>query len=353
MARTIAGARCCWTISAAALLALTTSSSAQTSVEQFYKGRQITVVIPAAAGGGYDQYGRLVARHIVRFSPGNPGAVATNMVGGAGVVATQYAYTTGAKDGGVLAEVYPNAILDPLLGSKGEARYDPARFNYIGSVSADTHRICFVRGEAPLKTFAEAFEKQIAMGATGVGAAGTDYPSMYNSLLGTKFKIIPGYGGTPEILLAMQKGEIDGTCGVSWSSMQTSHPEWFRNGTMRVIAQESLAHEHELDAMGAPLTVSFAKTDEARRVMEFVYAQATFGRPFLMAPEVPAERIAAVRAAFARMIRDPEFLAEAAAQKLEIEDPLTGDELQGVIQRLTSTPKDVVERTKQAIRLQR
>ena len=340
-------------ISIAALVHAGAPALAQDAVAQFYKGRQISLIIPSSAGGGYDLYGRLIARHIGRFIPGNPGVTATNMAGAAGVAATQYVYATGAKDGTVLGEFYPNAILDPLLGGNGEARYDPARFNYIGSASADTHRICFVRADAPVRTFADAFTQSINLGATGVGAAGTDYPSMYNSLLGTKFKIIPGYPGATEITLAMEKGEVDGTCGTSWSSMTTSHPDWFSKGVMRVIAQESLNAAPELDLLGAPLTVSFARTPEARQVLEFVYTQATFGRPFLMGPDVPAERVSAVRSAFARAIADPDLRAEAKSLKLEIEDPMNGDDLQATILRLLATPSDVIERTKQAIRLQR
>jgi tripartite-type tricarboxylate transporter receptor subunit TctC len=311
------------------------------------------VVIPSSVGGGYDLYGRLIAGTIGKYIPGNPSVVATNMGGAAGVVATQYVYSTGAKDGTVLGEVYPNAILDPLLGDKSQVKYDALKFNYIGSASADTHRICFVRANAPIKSFADALTHDIVLGASGAGAAGTDYPSMYNYLLGTKFKIIPGYPGMSEIGLAIEKGEIDGTCGTSWSTMTTGHPEWLRDGKMRVIGQESLVSDPDIEKLGAPLTISFAKTPEARAVMQFVYTQPTFGRPFVMAPEVPADRVEAVRRAFVQALRDPEFLAEAKQRKLDIEDPMNGANLQATVERLMATPRDIVEKTKEATLLRR
>jgi tripartite-type tricarboxylate transporter receptor subunit TctC len=329
------------------------AAHAQEALAQFYKGRQITVVIPSSVGGGYDLYGRLIARTIGKYIPGNPAVVASNMAGAAGVVATQYVYSSAPKDGTVLGEVYPNAILDPLLGDKSQVKYDAMKFNYIGSASADTHRICFVRANGPIRSFADAFTHEAVLGASGVGAAGTDYPSMYDHLLGAKFKIIPGYPGMSEIGLAIMKGEIDGTCGTSWSTMTTGHPEWLRDGTMRVIAQESLKSDPEIEKLGAPLTISFAKTEEARQVMQFVYTQPTFGRPFVMAPEVPADRIEAVRHAFAQALQDPGFLAEAQKLKLDIEDPMTGAQLEDVVRRLMATPADIVEKTKEATRLDR
>lgn len=334
------------------LLCSPAAARAQDALAQFYKGRQITIVIPSSVGGGYDLYGRLIARYIGKYIPGNPNAVASNISGAAGILAAQYVYSGAPKDGTILGEVYPNAILDPLLGDKAQVKYDALKFNYIGSASADTHRICFVRTNGPIKSFADAFTHEAVLGGSGVGAAGSQYPAMYNHLLGTKFKIIPGYPGMSEIGLAIEKGEIDGTCGTSWSTMTTGHPEWLRDGTMRVIAQESLESDPDIAKLGAPLTIRFAKTEEARQVMQFVYTQPTFGRPFVMAPEVPMDRVEAVRRAFMQALQDPDLLAEAKKIKLDIEDPMNGAELQETVRRLMATPADIVEKTKQATRLE-
>jgi tripartite-type tricarboxylate transporter receptor subunit TctC len=325
---------------------------AQQPTAQFYKNRQISLIIPSTVGGGYDLYGRLVARHIGKYIPGNPNVVPSNMSGAAGVVAAQYAYSSGAKDGTVLAELYPNAIMAPLLGDAGQLKYDSSKFNYIGSVSAETF-VCFVRADAPAKSFADALTQEVILGATGVGGPSTDYPALYDNLLGAKFKVIPGYPGITEIGLAIQKGEIEGTCGSSWSTMTTGHPEWLRDGTMRILAQENIASHPDIAKLGVSLSIDFAKTPEARQIIEFVFTQSNFGRPFVMAPEVPAERVEATRSAFSAVLQDPDLLAEAKTMNLEIDAPMTGADLQATVVRLLATTPDIVEKTKQAVILKR
>ncbi len=332
----------------AAFLALTAAPArAQDAVASFYKGRQVTVVIPSSAGGGYDLYGRLVARHIGRHLPGAPNVVASNMAGAAGVVAAQYIYAAGAKDGTALGLVYPNAIMEPLTGDRGNVRYDSRRFNFIGSANAEVF-ICYVATKSPVKGFADVFEREVILGASGAGAPSSEYTAMYNNLLGAKIKVVAGYPGITEIGLAIEKGEIHGTCGSSWATMTTGRPHWLADNIMRVIAQENLKPHPDIEKLGAPLTLTFAKTPEQRRVMEFVYAQADFGRPFLMAPETPKDRVEAMRKAFSDMLADREFLDDAARQKMEIVNPMDGATLQTTIDRLMATPPDVVERVKKA-----
>jgi tripartite-type tricarboxylate transporter receptor subunit TctC len=339
-------------VALAVICAFGEPSRAQDAVAAFYRGRAITLVIPSSVGGGYDLYGRLVARHLGRFIPGNPAVNPANMSGAAGVVAAQYIYAAGAKDGTAIGELYPNAVMEPLLGDKGRVKYDSLRFNYIGSLNSDAF-ICFVRASAPVTSFKDALTKEVVLGATGVGGPSTDYPAMYNNLLGARFRIVNGYPGITEVGLALEKGEIDGTCGSSWSVMTTGHPDWLRDGKMRVIAQENNKASPAIAALGAPLTVDFAPTPESRAILEFVFAQSTFGRPFVMAPETPPERVAAMRAAFAAMLADKEFLAEADRLKLEIIEPMDGARLTRTIERLMATPADIVEKTKAAIVVKR
>ncbi len=331
-----------------AALGASTAARAQDAVATFYKGRPITLIIPSSPGGGYDLYGRLVARHIGRFIPGNPPVNPSNMAGAAGVVAAQYVYAAGVKDGTVLGELYPNAIMEPLVGDKTKVKYDSLKFNYIGSANAESF-ICYVSGKAPVKSFADAFEREVVLGASGVGGPSTDFPAMYNNLLGTKFRVVNGYPGITEIGLAIEKGEVHGTCGSSWATMTTGHPDWLPTGVMKVIAEENLKAHPDIAKLNVPLTPSFAKTPEAKQIFDFVFTQSTFGRPFVMAPEVPAERVKAIQAAFATMVKDADFLAEAAKMKMEITDPMNGDELAKTVARLMTTPADVVARVKAAI----
>jgi tripartite-type tricarboxylate transporter receptor subunit TctC len=333
---------------AATLGGAATPARAQDAVAAFYKTHAVQLVIPSTVGGGYDLYGRLVARHLGRFLPGNPQVNPANMGGAAGVVAAQYIYAAGAKDGTAVGELYPNALMEPLLGDKGRVKYDPLKFNFIGSLNKDAF-ICFARADAPIKKFEDAFARETVLGATGSGGPSTDYPAMYNSLLGTKFKVVAGYPGITEVGLALEKGEIDGTCGSSWSVMTTGHPDWLREGRMRVLAQENSEANADIAKLGAPLTVDFAKTPEARAVLDFVFAQSTFGRPFVMAPEAPRDRVEAMRTAFAAMVADKEFLADAGKLKLEIVEPMNGATLAATVARLLATPPEIVERTKAAV----
>ena len=326
----------------------TLAQDTNTQVANFYKGRTMTLVIPSSAGGGYDLYGRLVARHIGRFIPGNPSLTPSNMAGAAGVVAAQYVYSAGAKDGTVLGELYPNAIMEPLLGDAAKVKYDTLKFNFIGSVNAETF-ICYVSGKAPVTKFADALEREVILGASGVGGPSTDFPAMYNNLMGTKFKVVNGYPGITEIGLAIEKGEVHGSCGSSWSVMTTGHPDWLPTGTMRLIAQENLKLHPDIAKLGVPLTPDFAKTPEAKQIIDFVFSQSTFGRPFVMAPEVPADRVAAIQKAFTDMLKDREFLADAEKMKMEITDPMSGEDLAKTVARLLATPPDLVAKVKQAI----
>jgi tripartite-type tricarboxylate transporter receptor subunit TctC len=324
------------------------TAQAQDAVAAFYKGKSVTLVIPSTPGGGYDLYGRLVARHIGRFIPGNPNVNPSNMSGAAGVVAAQYVYAAGNKDGTVLGETYPNALMEPVVGDKGKVKYDSLKFNYIGSANTEAF-ICYVGGKSGVNSFADAFDREVILGATGVGGPSTDFPTMYNNLLGTKFKVVNGYPGITEIGLAIEKNEVQGTCGSAWATMTTGHPDWLPTGVMKLIAEENLKPHPDIAKLNVPLTPSFAKTPEAKQVFDFVFSQATFGRPFMMAPEVPADRVAAVRTAFATMVKDPEFLADAARAKMEITDPMNGEQLAAAVARLLATPPDVIERVKQAI----
>jgi tripartite-type tricarboxylate transporter receptor subunit TctC len=271
------------------------------------------------------------------------------MPGAGSIVLTQFIANVGPKDGTTMGAIFPGAIMEPLLGDKSKVKYDVTSLNYIGSANSDGY-VCIARADAPVKKYADVFDKELILGASSGGGSTVDFPMMMVSLLGARFKMVTGYPGSNEIALAIEKGEVQGTCGVGWSTITTGRPQWLRDGFIRVLAQENLKAMPEIAALGAPLTMSFARTDEQRQIMELVYAQPTFGRPYVVAPDVPAERVEALRKAFAETMADPELLAEAKRIHLDVNDPMNGRDLQALIRRLLSTPAAVVEKTKAAIK---
>jgi tripartite-type tricarboxylate transporter receptor subunit TctC len=327
---------------------LSTAGLAQDSVAQFYSDKRITLTIGSTPGGGYDLYGRLIARVIGKYIPGNPSVVPTNRAGAGSIVLAQYIYATGPKDGTAIGAIFPGAITEPLLGDQTSIKYDSTKFNYLGSANSDAY-VCIVRADAPVKSFSDAFSKEVVLGASGGGGSTVDFPTMLNNVLGTKFRIVRGYPGSNEISMAVENGEVQGTCGVGWSTITTGKPHWLKDGFIRVIAQENLTAHPDIAKMGVPLTISFAKTPEQRQIMDLIYAQPTFGRPYVVAPEVPQERVDALRKAFAAAMRDPELLADASKMHLDVVDPMSGTDLQAMVARLFATPPGIVEKTKQAL----
>ena len=329
------------------LLALCAPAMAQDQIAGFYRGKTISMLIGAPAGGGYDLYARMVGRHIGKHIPGSPNVVSTNMVGAGGNVMVEYLNAVAAKDGTAMGSVAPGVFLEPLLGDKTKVRFDPPKLNFIGSANKEIY-VCFVRADAPARTFADVFQQEVIVGATAEGGSTRDMPVLLNNALGAKFKIVSGYQGTRNIVMAIEKGEVQGQCGTGWSSINTLHPDWFKNGHARVLAYEGPNTSEDLIAMKVPSTLEFVKTDEQRQILDLVYSQTTFGRPFMTAAEVPRERVEALRTAFDATMRDPAFLEEAGKIKLDIR-PLPGAEVQALITKVFSTPPEVVEKAKRAM----
>ncbi len=338
---------CCAAALLTSFVAVAPSAYAQDAVAQFYKGKTVNIVVGSTPGGGFDTYARVLSRYLGRYLPGTPNVVVNNMPGAGSHAASSFIYSAAPKDGTAIGAIFPNAILEALLGDRVQLRHDPARFNYLGSAASDVY-ICVARADAPVQKFADLFDKELVVGATAGGGSTRDYPVMLNSLLDTKFRVVSGYPGTREIVLALEKGEVSGACGTAWSSLTQQRPDWFTSGAMRVIAQESTIGLPELTAKGVPLTRSFAKTDEQRQILDLVYSQTIFGRPYVLAPEVPTERVEALRKAFMASWADPELLAEAARMKLDI-SPKPGAEIQALVAKIFATSPAVIEKTRAAI----
>ncbi len=332
------------------LLNLSTSlpAFAQDSVAQFYRGKTLTILVTNGIGGGFDTYARFIGRYLGAHIPGNPNVVVQNMQGAGGVVGTNWIATIGAKDGTVLGAVHPAALLEPLLGDKAKVKYDPSKFQYIGNANSDVF-VCVTRADAPAKTFAEALQKETIVGAAGDAASLRDMPTLLNSVLGAKFKIVMGYDGSRAIQIALERGEINGQCGVAWSAISSVHPEWFSSGLIKPLVQEAVVSYPALDAMGVPRSVDFAKTDLQSGVLALGYAQETIGRPYLMAAETPPERVEALRKAFAETLAAPDVQAEARRIGLDIQS-MGGADVQRFLAKVYQTPPDIVAATRKALR---
>ena len=323
------------------------TARAQDSVAGFYKGRTLTIVIGSSPGGGYDLYGRLLGRFLGRHVPGNPTILVQNMPGAASNVAAAYVYNVAPKDGSVMGAIFMGAVVDPLFGEAKRSTHDTAKFNYIGNANSDAY-VCLIRTDTGVNSLSDVFDKEIVMGASAEGASTRDFPSLLKNLLGVKFKIVAGYPGTREINLAIEKGEVQGGCGETWSSVAATYPAWFRDKLVKPLVQESNVGYPELDRMGVPLSNAFAKTAEQKQILDLVYSQTTFGRPYVVAPGVPAERVEALRKAFMAAMTDPDLVAEAKRINLDIA-PIPGEELQTLIARLYATPQEVVDKAKAAL----
>lgn len=316
--------------------------AAAQSVEEFYKGRTIDVVIGLSAGGGYDVYARLMARHMGNHIPGRPQFVARNMTGGGSRVAANYGYNVAPKDGSVM--VMPDQSL-PLQQALGDptVKFDSNRLNWIGNPIADNNTLS-VWHTTGVTRWEQARERVLSLGATGPNTSAW-YGQAMNTMVGTKFKIIMGYPGGNEINLALEKGEVDVRGSNSWSSWKVTRPDWVlgNNRKLNVLVQIGLQRDPLLPDV--PLLMELPTDPDDRAALRLLSAPTTIGRPLFAPPDVPAERIKALRAAFDATMKDPAFIAEAERSKLDLQ-PVSGVELQRIVSEIVATPPKVVQRLK-------
>jgi len=272
--------------------------------------------------------------------------VVQNMSGAGSNRAAGYIYSVAPKDGTAAAAIFPGAVLQPLL-SEQPVPHDPSKLVYLGSANSDVY-VCYERTDAAVKTFKDVFTQELIVGASNPGATTYDLPLLLNNVLGTKFRIVTGYPGSREITLALERGEVQGACGIGWTGIEAMHPEWFAKDTIRVLVQLSNKGHDDLNKRGVPLAASSARNDDDRKVIELVFSQGVFGRPYVLPPGVPAERVAALRKAFVAALNDPALRAEAAKMQLDV-DPMAGDELQALIASIYATPQHLVERARLAL----
>ena len=332
---------------AVALAAAAGTASAQDAVANFFKDRTVTIGVGAASGGGLDTYARLLSRHLAKHIPGKPNVIISNMPGAGGQIVARHLYNVAPKDGTFMATFFPSVLTDPLL-VEGPRAIDPSKFIYVGNAKAEV-AVCMVRKDVPLKSLADLLTGELVIGATTAGSPVVDYPVVEKELLGLKLKITPGYQGTREVGAAIEKGEVDGICGVGWSTIKVQYPDVGSEKSFgAILVQEDLTGDADLNRAGVPLMTSLAKTDEQQQVLKLLYAQNELSRPYVLPPGVPEERVAALRKAFMDTTNDPELQADAARMRIDVAGT-SGPDMQKRIDEIYKTPKSILNRLAKAL----
>jgi tripartite-type tricarboxylate transporter receptor subunit TctC len=310
------------------------------SIADSFRGKQIRFVLGAAAGQDYDVWARFLARHLPRHVPGSPSVLVQNMPGAGQMLATNWLYNVAPRDGtvwGMVSRNIPNAGLQGFAG----VRYDPLKFNWIGSPEL-TNRGCFAMARARVKTAADLFEHELVVGGTGAGSTVTETPNLLRGLLGMKFKVVEGYSKPQDAVLAMERGELDGLC-LTLQSFRNARPDWLKSGVARVLF--TLEHD-PVRGLDAPTIYRFVKTNEQRQILDFLSSSIELGRPIMLPPEVPPDIVAAMRRAFDATMNDPLLREEATKMGLDITHR-TGEQLEAVIKAAAATPSDIIAKAAQ------
>lgn len=338
----------CATAAGALCAVLSAAPAYAQSAADFYKGKSVSIVVGSSAGGGFDLYGRLIGRHMSKHMPGNPNMVVSNMPGAGSIRLAQHIFNVAPKDGTVIGAIFSGAIVEHLIGTREKKpEYDPAKFTYIGSANSEAY-VCLARKDAKAQTFADALNTEVVLGASASGGSTVDFPHVLRDVLGAKFKVVSGYPGTNEISMAIESGEVQGACGYAWSTVQSRRRHWINDNLVNILVQEVPTAHPELTKMGVPTAQQFAKTDEQRAILNLFYSQLKFGRPYVSAPDVPADRMAALRKAFVDTLNDPELRKESDKLKIDI-DILEGSEMQKLISDLYATSPEIVAKTRAAV----
>ncbi len=309
-------------------------------VADFYKTKNVELFIGYSVGGGYDIYGRLVARHIGRFLPGTPTVVPRNMEGAGSVRLTNWLYGAAVRDGSVIGTISRGVPFDPILGRTG-SQFEAVKFSWIGSAN-DEVSLCMAMASSGVSTFEDLKKTEIVVGAAGASSDDDQFPRVINAVLGTKMKVISGYPGGNDIGLALERGEVQGRCGWSWSSLKSTHAHWVKDKKITLLAQLGLSKHADLPHV--PSIMDFAKTPEDTAMLRLIFARQGLGRPFVAPPGIPAERLAALRKAFDAAMKDPDFLADAEKGKMEI-NPLTGPQVEALVAQVYAEASPEIAKT--------
>src|SRR5580700_4594737 len=308
------------------------------SIESLYKGSQIRLISEAGPSSGYTAWARLIGQYLGRHLPGEPNIVVQSMIGAGGLVASNYMYSVAGRDGREIAALSREAPVLSLMGAPG-VRYDPLRFNWLGSPTSETN-VCFVDKDAPVRTAQDLRSKEIVLGTDGAGSGMHIYPTALNALVNTRFKIIDGYAETGGVLLAIDRGEIQGAC-ISAASIYQARGDALRSGRLRLILQGGLAPDPRF--ANVPFVLDLAANNEQRQALRLLYSSEAFGRPYVAPPDVRPERVAALRKGFLDTFADGEFRADAARQGFDV-GPISGADMTALIEEMARTPKPIIDR---------
>jgi len=334
-----------WLLTLGFVFISTAPSALALAQENFYKGKTIRLVVGLAPGGGFDTYSRVIARHIGKHIPGNPTVLPKNFEGAGSLRLANWLYNVGPKDGTGFGIIGRGTGFDPLLGHKA-AQFDATKFTWIGSANNEVS-ICVAWNTSGITKFEDILTKELIVGGTSTSADTDQFPRITNGVLGTKMKIVTGYPGGNEVGLAMERGEVQGRCGWSWSSVKSTHRKWLEEKKFTVLVQ--LALDKHPDLPDVPLVVDLAKNDEQRQILRLIFARQVMGRPFLGPPNIPPDRAAALRDAFMATMKDKDFLADTEKAQMEI-NPVSGDRVQALVKDIYSTPPEIAQKAASFLR---
>jgi len=339
----------CWlraVLAAAALLAAAVASAHADPVADFYAGRTLRILVGFSPGGGYDLYARTLGRYLGKHIPGQPTVIVQNMPGAGSLKVVNWLYNAAPKDGTALATFARGIVFEPLLGHAEGTQFDAARFNWIGSISNEVS-VCALNRASGIRTFADMQAKPFRIGASGAGADSDIFPVVIRNLFGLPMRLVAGYQGGADMVLAMERREIDGRCGWSWTSLVARNKAMLDAHEIAVTLQIALARHEDLPDV--PLVLDLVHEPLKLAALRLIVSRQNIARPFAAPPDVPAERIAALRAAFDAVMRDGEFLAEAKRLALEVR-PASGREVQALFDEIRTAPPAVVARASELIK---
>ena len=337
-------------LTASALVAaLTAPAIAQTfDAAAFYKGKNVNILVASSTGGGLDTYARLVSRHFHKHIPGTPTMVVQNLPGAGGNIVANNIYNIAPKDGTTMGVTFPSVIVDPLLTEGVQRSYDATKFNYIGNAHSEV-LVCLIRKDAPVSKIEDLRTTELIIGATAPGSTTADFPKIANGILDTKLKIVAGYKGSREVTMGIESKEVQGICGLGFSTVKVQYPDILTsNPFARIFAQEDMSGHPVLNKAGVPMMLSLARNDEERAAMQMFYGQNSFARPFILPPNVAPERVALLRKAFDETMKDPELLAEAEKMNIDVV-PSDGETVTKIVNAMYATPPAVIARVKAAL----
>ena len=332
---------------AAALVSGSAFAQDQDKVAAFYKGKTISLYIGSDVGGGYNAYARTVWRYLPEYIPGKPNVIYLNMPGAGGRKATGYMAAVAARDGSAVGATQPGAIVESVLGDPKNAKYDPLTFGYVGSPES-SDQLCLVRKDSPVKKFEDLFTHEVIVGGDSKGSSLSDVSNLLKNVLGAKFKVVNGYKGSHAVVMAIERGELQGMCGYGWSPLMSQAAHLVKENKVTILVQFALKGYPEPTKMGVPMIWKFVKNEDQRRMLELAAAPLTFGRVEFVPGGVPKERLMALRRAFDQTMKDPRYIKDAERQHLGI-TPASGEEIEEAVRKIFTTPKDLAARTRAAL----